>query len=98
MTPVQLWVSGLHNTITPNDLGQSNMNAYGIDFEGPLPSARYNGETWRDIAMKVPQIVCPVSEAQFNHLRSIINPLTASSCYGIDLYVRTVQIVENISQ
>ena len=52
MTPVQLWVLGsnnlLHNTITLNDLGQSNMN------EGPLPSARYNGKTWRDIAVEVP--------------------------------------------
>jgi transposase InsO family protein len=100
MTPVQLWVSGsnnlLRNTVTPNDLGQSNLNGYGIDFEGPLPSARYNGETWRDIAVEVPQILCPVNDAQYRHLSSIINPLTSSSCYGIDLYVRTVQIVENI--
>ena len=45
MTPIQLWVSGVMNTSTLNDLEQSNVSAYGIDFEGPLPSARYNGET-----------------------------------------------------
>lgn len=100
MTPVQLWVYGLnhlHNTSTPDALGQSSINAYGIDFEGPLPSARYNGETWREVAVEVPQILRPLSEEQFDHLSSVINPLTTSSCYGIDLYIRTVQIVENMS-
>ena len=76
MTPVQLWVCGLnylHNTSTPDALGLSNVNAYGIDFEGPLPSAMYNGETWREVAVEVPPIICPLGEAQFNHLSSVIN-------------------------
>ena len=97
MTPIQLWVSGVMNTFTLNDLEQSNVSAYGIDFEGPLPSARYNGETWQDVSVEVPEIMCPISEAQLHNLSSTINPLSESSCYGIDLYVQTVQIIENIS-
>ena len=97
MTPIQLWVSGIVNTSTLNDFEQSNVSAYGIDFEGPLPSARYNGETWQDVSVEVPEIICPISEAQLHNLSSTINPLSESSCYGIDLYVQTVQIIENIS-
>ena len=97
MTPIQLWVSGVMNTSTLNDLEQSNVSAYGIDFEGPLPSARYNGETWQDVSVEVPEIMCPISEAQLHNLSSTINPLSESSCYGIDLYVQAVQIIENIS-
>ena len=57
----------------------------------------YNGETWREVAVEVPPIICPLGEAQFNHLSSVINPLTTSSCYGIDLCIRTLQIVENMT-
>lgn len=31
MTPIQLWVSGVTNTFTPNYLVQSNVSAYGIE-------------------------------------------------------------------
>ena len=68
MTPIQLWVSGIVNTSTPNDFEQSNVSAYGIDFEGPLPSARHNGETWQDVSVEVPEIICPISEAQLHNL------------------------------
>ena len=51
------------------------MSAYGIDFEGPLPSARYNVETWQDVSVEVPEIICPISEAQLHNLSSTINPL-----------------------
>lgn len=98
MTPAQLWVYGL------NQLGNNNheqyvdnlgVNTYGIDFEGPLPSERYNGETWRDNGVEVPPIMCPLGETQLNYLSSAINPLEVSSSYGVDIFIRTVQMVES---
>ena len=62
------------------------------------------GETWREVAVEVPTIICPLGEAQFNHLSSVqssqfsYNPLTTASCHGIDLnYIRTLQIFENMT-
>ena len=100
MTPVQLWVSGLNNldaaTEEISNSAERCMDAYGIDYEGPLPSERIDGETWNENSVEVPEIACPVSDAQVQQLRTIINPLGASSSYGIDIYVRTVQLVDNM--
>ena len=99
MTPVQLWVLGLsssHSTYIMDNLELTSVNAYGIDFDGPLPSAGYSRDTWRDNAVEVPEIPCPLSEVQLQQLHSQINPLGESSCHGIDLFIRTVQIMQEV--
>ena len=101
MTPVQLWIYGLnclHDNSAFQDLDEPDtIDTYGIDFEGPLPSELYSGQTWRDVASDVPHISCPLEEDQLNYLNSLINPLAISSCYGVDIYINTVKIVENMS-
>ncbi|CAB4008739.1 Hypothetical predicted protein [Paramuricea clavata] len=100
MTPVQLWVSGLNNldeaTGTLSNSAESSIDAHGIDYEGPLPSQRFNGETWNENSVEVPEIACPVNDTQVHQLRTMVNPLGASSSYGMDIYCRTVQLVENM--
>lgn len=99
MTPVQLWVSGLsfsRGAYILEGTELSSVNGYGIDFDGPLPSARYGGDTWRDNAVDVPEILCPLSELQLDQLCSHINPLAESSSHGIDLFIRTVEVVEQL--
>ncbi len=99
MTPVQLWVSGLSNldaTGAPSNSAESNTDTFGIDYEGPLPSQRFGGETWNENSVEVPEIACPINDAQVNLLRTMVNPLGTSSSYEIDIYVRTVQVVDNM--
>ena len=96
LTPIQLWVSGLNNLHASGALtngAESNIDAYGIDYEGPLPSERIDGETWN---VEVPEIACPLNDAQLNHLRMMVNPADASFSYGIDIYFRTVQLVHDM--
>jgi hypothetical protein len=68
MTPVQLWVSRLNNldeaTGTLSNSAESNIDAYGIDYEGPLPSQRFNCETWNENSVQVPENACPVNDTQ----------------------------------
>jgi len=36
--------------------------------------------------VSVPQTRCPLSQAKLNELKRLINPLTPSSNYGVDIY------------
>ena len=99
MTPVQLWVSGLNNLHASGALtnsAENNLDAYGIDYEGPLPSERIDSETWNENSVEVPEIACSLNDAQLNHLRMMVNPVDTSFSYGIDIYFRTVQFVHDM--
>lgn len=100
MTPNQLWVYGLnqvHRGHIPTS-EPTSANMYGIDFEGPLPSRIYNGETLNEISVYVPPVASPLNDSQFNLLRSIVDPLASSSSHGLDIYLNTVQIIHNMLQ
>ena len=45
MSPVQLWVSGLTSSCGAGISDLENVNGYGVDLDGPLPSERYDGGT-----------------------------------------------------
>ena len=99
MTPCQLWVYGL-NHLNDNhaSLEESNYSMYGADFEGPLPSQMYDGETFDEIAIEVPPVASPLNDNQLNLLSSTVNPLASSSSYGLDIYLNTVQMVNDLLQ
>ena len=71
MTPIQLWVrslSSVHGTCISEEIELSSVNTYGVDFDGPLPSARYSGETWRSRKLEETwgnlgklEILCPLN-------------------------------------
>ena len=61
---------------------------FGIGYNGPLPSNEYDGDTWNDFSVQVPEIPCPLSDTVFNRMKCAVDPLEESSYYGIatDLY------------
>ena len=99
MTPCQLWVYGL-NHLNDNHatIEETNYSMYGVDFEDPLPSQMYDGETFDEIAIEVPPVASPLNDNQLNLLSSTVNPLASSSSYGLDIYLNTVQIVNDLLQ
>ena len=97
MTPNQLWLYG--QTRFNPDAGTDHIDDidnYGIDYDGSLPSERYDGRTWQGITVTVPQIQCPLQENQLQHLERNIDPLSASTCHGIDIYLDTVITVTQL--
>ena len=99
MTPIQLWLTGLPTCQSAAELtlNDENILSYGIDYNGPLPSFEYDGDTWNDMSVQVPEIPCPLTdENAYDAMTSRINPLQYSSCYGIDIYTRTVEIVHEL--
>ena len=58
---------------------QEEINAYGIDWDGPLP----------DEAVDVPEVPELLDANQLQVLINSVDPLQRSEVYGIDLYVET---------
>ena len=90
----------IYNRLDDNHatLEETNYNMYGVDFEGPLPSQRYDGETFNEIVIEVPPVASPLNDNQLSLLSSTIDPLASSSSYGLDIYVNTVQMVHDLLQ
>lgn len=60
---------------------------YGIDWDGPVP-------TVEEYQVSVPGIVCPIMEAQLADLKETIDPLSNSTFYGVELYLKTQSFVQ----
>ena len=73
------------------------MSLIGIDYDGPLPSNGYDGDTWNDFPVQVPEIPCPLSNTVFNRMKCAVDPLEESSCYGIGIYMKSLEIVDELS-
>ena len=58
---------------------QEEINAYGIDWDGPLP----------DEVVDVPEVPELLDANQLQVLINSVDPLQRSEVYGIDLYVET---------
>ena len=66
---------------------QINATFYGVDWNGPIPS---EVETE---SVQVPLVECPYD--YFEQLR-LINPFSHSESYGIDLYLSTLEFLQNV--
>ena len=97
MTPIQLWMDGLASYEKEWDLSEEGLASFGFDYDGPLQSHEYDGETWNEISVQVPEIPCPLDDAAFNRVKTAINHLEDSLSYGIDIYARSLQIIDNLS-
>ena len=92
-TPNQLFVKGslrLHQSgLTALDFFEGiDDEAYGVDPDG-IDLA--NGED--DEGAPVPESVFELQENHLSELRAIVNPLTQSDSYGVDLYQSTLDFV-----
>ena len=73
-----------------NFLLQNEIQQYGIDWAGPVSE-----ETDAEVHVEVPLTRNPLNEAQFQELTREIDPLKDSDCYGIDIFVETLEKVNN---
>ena len=66
-----------------------NEEEYGIDWEGPslLNTNENDNLNFFDIS-------CPITNSQLSELQRIVNPLTESTNYGIELYIHALSIVQ----
>lgn len=59
------------------------MEAYGIDWDGPLPQLEPCEST-----VDVPETQSVLSDKEMFRLLSLVDPLALSDCHGIDLYMQ----------
>ena len=97
MTPAQLWLYGMANYLGEGEPPEEDMSSFGIDYDGPFPSNEYDWDTWNDFSVQVPEIPCPLSSTVFNRMKCAVDPLEESSCYGIDIYIKSLEIVDELS-
>ncbi|CAB4003200.1 Hypothetical predicted protein, partial [Paramuricea clavata] len=66
MSPIQLWVKGLHmvcrsDSTAPREVFQGDFLNYGVDYEGPVPLL----ESER---VEVPETVCPLEMEEMGNI------------------------------
>ena len=67
---------------------------YGIDWDGPVPSASWGSSTNDDVIV-VPETEINTEHDQLFLLQHNINSLRQTENYGIDIYENTLQFVLN---
>ena len=67
---------------------------FGIDWDGPLPTEFFNGE---EEGVEIPPVNVPISEEQFYQLETQVNPNEPSRNYGIELYLRTIEFLAQMT-
>ena len=97
LSPHQLWTQGCYqfaasqNTAV-HDLvsgdGDGVLNSYGIDNEGPFSDLQTNNN------VQVPQVAVTLSNEQWE-LLSTIDPLAEDNNYGIDNYIKTLEMLQS---
>ena len=97
VTSAQLWFYGLTSYCGESELSEVNIASFGLDYDCPRPCSDYDGETWNELSVQVPEIPCPLSDTAFNVLKTSVDPLEDSSCYGIDIYIKSVEVVNDLS-
>ena len=100
MTPNQMWVYGLSQLNINHNLmfEQTNINMYGVDFEGPLPSQTYSGEISCESSVEDPPTACPLNDQQLESFQNAVDPLVSSSSHGLDIYLNAINFIQNILQ
>ena len=75
-----------HSQLAALDFFDTVNDTYGQDPDAPPPVDN-------EVAVAVPEIVCPVREAELARLRQSVDPLAASEDYGLDLYEQVLQLI-----
>lgn len=64
---------------------QGELETYGVDYDGPIPC----DEEQENVVIPVTEQ--PFSDARYEELALLINPLRESDCYGIDILLDVLQ-------
>ena len=66
---------------------------YGLDYDGPLPTAAYNG-----IGIDVPSISVNFLISDMENVMRNVDPCGPSYNYGIDIYEQTLNYISGLDQ
>ena len=72
---------------------QEEIDDYGIDWDGPLVD-----QAELDESVDVPELSDIISHEMERELRQLVDPLRESDCYGLDIYMETLQFVETVME
>lgn len=75
---------------------QDDFQGYGIDWTGPLPDEEHDGPLQSDGEVVEVPATLTMDQRKTQLLAAEINPLQQSDSYGIDLYLKTVALVERL--
>ena len=89
-SPYQLFTAGLlllqHSQLTAFDFFSDVDDLYGVDPDGPAAEDT-------DGTVVVPDVNFEISQADYQHLVSIVDPLSDSENHGIDLYEQALSFI-----
>lgn len=86
-TPLTLWHTNIQSG---SDILAVNENSYGIDYGGPLPDIITGNN------VVVPTSGIDLTEDQIIYLQQNVDPLEEDGNNGIEHYIKTLGILENI--
>ena len=66
-----------------------DIEAHGIDLEGPAPDDCVDG----DSIVEIPNTLNPIGMDHYQEMCARIDPLRPSDSYGIDIFVETVSFI-----
>ena len=89
-TPRQLYLEGMIiNNFSELDI--NNINDYGIDWNRPIP---INNDEIQQVNIDLNNNI--LSNLQLSNLQNTINPLAEDRNFGINLYLNTLEFIQNI--
>ncbi|XP_068741116.1 uncharacterized protein [Montipora capricornis] len=94
-SPKRLWVNGMINRhyMDPalNEPTPSDLEYYSNDPEGPASLEEHG-------SVEVNDIVSPLDEDEFAEFAQFVNPQTESESFGIDIFIRALEVIREIQQ
>lgn len=67
------------------------MEAFGIDWDGPLPQEP------ADSTVSVPETQSVLSDQEMQRLLNLVDPLSLSNCYGIEFYMQARAFITSVN-
>ncbi|XP_067054671.1 uncharacterized protein [Acropora muricata] len=105
-SPEQLWISGLMNVWSSDHpvaqeltMSEGDLAYYGVDWEGPAPSALWSGQLGdEELSIEVPQLRTLLQPHDRTQLSRTVDPLHESDDSGVDLYLQALQFISSCTQ
>eukprot|EP00794_Sanderia_malayensis_P002010 gene2010-2287_t len=97
--PLSLWhIDGNHKLISETLRGQNEIEEFGIDWNGPLPSCNSDGNSDESQVVVVPQIELDIAEDELEEQLLQFNPLGETIDCGMDIYFKVVNCLQSLMQ
>ena len=78
----------------PTSQSEEQLAFYGVDWDGPAPSAQWDGPIEDEVlAVEVPNIPTVLQASDLTQLSCTVNPLQESDDSGVDLYLEALRFI-----